>query len=134
MDTWRLKVEGLVEHPFHLTYPQILELPAIERDVLMICPGFFANNGRWKGISVAPLLREARVKDGATLVTFSGPEGIYEKTERFYLKDVHSDTVFLAYAVNGNRLPIKHGFPLRVVAEGRYGFNWVKYVHKMSVD
>jgi len=134
LDTWRLKVEGLVEQPFRLTYSQILTLPAIERDVLLICPGFFANNGHWKGISMSTLLEKAKVKDGATLVTFRGPEGNYEKTERFYLKDALSDKVFLAYEVNGKPLPKKHGFPLRVVAEGHYGFNWVKYVHKVSVD
>ncbi len=134
LDTWRLKVEGLVERPFRLTYSQILTLPAIERNVLLICPGFFANHGRWKGISMTTLLEKAKVKDGATLVTFRGPEGNYEKTERFYLKDALSNKVFLAYEVNGKPLPKKHGFPLRVVAEEHYGFNWVKYVHKVSVD
>jgi len=134
LDTWRLKVEGIVERPFRLTYSQILTLPAIERNVLLICPGFFANHGRWKGISMTTLLEKAKVKNGATLVTFRGPEGNYEKTERFYLKDALSNKVFLAYEVNGKPLPKKHGFPLRVVAEGHYGFNWVKYVHKVSVD
>jgi DMSO/TMAO reductase YedYZ molybdopterin-dependent catalytic subunit len=134
LDVWRLKVEGLVERPFQLTYSQILALPAIERNVLLICPGFFANHGRWKGISMTALLEKAKVKDGATLVTFRGPEGKYEKTERFYLKDALSDKVFLAYEVNGKPLPKKHGFPLRVVAEGHYGFNWVKYVHKITID
>ena len=63
----------------------------------MICPGFFAHHGRWKGISMTTLLQKAKVKDGATLLTFSGPEGKYEKTERFYLKDALSNKVFLAY-------------------------------------
>jgi DMSO/TMAO reductase YedYZ molybdopterin-dependent catalytic subunit len=134
LDTWSLKVEGLVEQPFQLTYPQILTLPAIERDVLLICPGFFANHGHWKGISMTTLLERAKVKTEATLVTFKGPEGIYEKTEGFYLKDVLSNKVFLAYEVNGKPLPKKHGFPLRVVAEEHYGFNWVKYVHKITID
>jgi sulfoxide reductase catalytic subunit YedY len=134
LDTWHLNIEGLVERPFHLTHSQILTLPAIERNVLLICPGFFANHGRWKGISLIPLLDKAKIKDGATFVTFRGPEGPYEKTERFYLKDVLSNKVFLAYGVNGKPLPLKHGFPLRVVAEGHYGFNWVKYVHKVTID
>jgi DMSO/TMAO reductase YedYZ molybdopterin-dependent catalytic subunit len=134
LNTWRLSIEGRVERPFSLTYSQILTLPAIERDVLLICPGFFANNGRWKGIPIAPLLQKAKIQHGATLVAFSGPEGSYEKTESFHLKDVFSNQIFLAYGVNGKPLPIRHGFPLRVVAEGHYGFNWVKYVHKVTVD
>jgi DMSO/TMAO reductase YedYZ molybdopterin-dependent catalytic subunit len=134
LDTWRLEVEGHVEMPLRLTYSQMLALPSIERDVLLICPGFFANHGRWKGISVNTLIQKAKLTDGATLVTFRGPEGKYEKMERFYLKDVLSNKVFLAYAVNGKPLPQKHGFPLRVVAEEHYGFNWVKYVHKITIE
>ena len=134
LNTWRLSIEGRVEHPLSLTYSEILALPAFERNVLLICPGFFANNGRWEGISLAPLLQKAGIKHGATLVAFSGPEGPYEKTESFNLKDVLSNEIFLAYGVNGKPLPIKHGFPLRVVAQGLYGFRWVKYVHKVRVD
>jgi sulfoxide reductase catalytic subunit YedY len=135
LDTWRLKVEGLVKQPFQLTYPQILTLPAIvERNVLLICPGVFANNGRGKGISMPSLLEKAKFKSEAVYVTFRGPEGNYEKTERFPLKDILSNKVFLAYEVNGKALPKKHGFPLRVVAKEHYGFRWVKYVHKITID
>jgi DMSO/TMAO reductase YedYZ molybdopterin-dependent catalytic subunit len=134
LNTWRLSIEGHVERPLLLTYSQILSLPAFERNVLLICPGFFANNGRWKGISLIPLLQQAKIKHGATLVAFSGPEGPYEKTESFHIKEVLSNEIFLAYGVNGKPLPIRHGFPLRVVAQGHYGFNWVKYVHKVRVN
>ena len=134
LDTWRLKVEGHVEVPLSLTYSQILALPAIQRDVLLICPGIFANHGRWKGISVGALLQKAKMTDKGTLVNFRGPEGIYEKVEGFPIKDVLANKVFLAYGVNGKPLPQQHGFPLRVVAEDRFGFTWVKYVHKITVD
>ena len=133
LHTWRLKVDGHVAVPLSLTYSQVLALPAIERDVLLICPGFFANHGRWKGISMTALLQKAKVTDHGTVVTFRGPEGIYEKAEAFPLKAVISNKIFLAYAMNGNPLPQKHGFPLRVVAEGHYGYMWVKYVHKVTV-
>ena len=133
LNTWRLRIEGRVERPLYLTYSQILALPAFERNVLLICPGFFANNGRWKGISLIPLLQKAKIKDAATLVSFSGPEGIFEKSGSFHLKEVLSNKIFLAYGVNGKPLPIKHGFPLRVVAQGHYGSYWVKYLYKITV-
>lgn len=133
LNTWRLEVTGDVEKPVRLSYSEILALPAIERDVLMICPGVFANHGRWKGISMDALFQKVKVKDGGTLVAFGGPEGKYEKVEQFYLKDVITNKVFLAYEVNGKALPRKHGSPLRVVAEEHYGFNWVKYVYKITV-
>jgi sulfoxide reductase catalytic subunit YedY len=73
-------------------------------------------------------------RKGVTHVTFSGPEGVYRKTERFTLNEVTTDKVFLAYGVNGQTLPVRNGFPLRLVAEDHYGYRWVKYVDKVSFD
>ena len=78
------------------------------------------------------LLEIARVGPDVTHVSVSGPSGRYEKSERFPLEDILSDKVFLAYRVNGQTLPKKHGFPLRLVAEGYYGGDWVKYVSKVT--
>jgi DMSO/TMAO reductase YedYZ molybdopterin-dependent catalytic subunit len=134
LDRWRLEVTGLVKSPLHLKYDEILGMPAIERKVLLICPGFFANYGTWKGVSIRRLLEMAEGNKGATHVTLYGPEGTYESTQRFPIQDVNSDTVFLAYRVNGKTLPQRHGFPLRTVAEGYYGHDWVKYVYKIKVE
>ncbi|MBC8394607.1 MAG: molybdopterin-dependent oxidoreductase [Deltaproteobacteria bacterium] len=58
----------------------------------------------------------------------------YGKIERWPIEDILSNKVFLAYGVNGETLPKKHGFPLRVVAEGNYGSDWIKYVYKVEVE
>jgi DMSO/TMAO reductase YedYZ molybdopterin-dependent catalytic subunit len=134
LDRWRLEVTGLVKSPLHLKYDEILGMPSVERSVLLICPGFFANHGAWKGVSIRKLLELAQASEDATHVTLYGPEGTYESTQRFPIKDVSSDTVFLAYQVNGKTLPQRHGFPLRTVAEGYYGHDWVKYAYKMKVE
>ena len=132
LDTWRLTVTGEVKKPLKLTYDQVLELPSIERNVLLICPGFFTNHGRWKGISVTELFKLAEAESGITHVTFRGPPGRYEKTERFPMAEVAANKIFLAYEVNGQVLPRKHGFPCRVVAEDHYGSVWVKFVHQIE--
>ena len=134
MDRWALKVEGLVQDPLRLSYGQIKALPHIERKVLMICPGYFANQGLWKGISIQTLLTMAKVKTGVSHVTVSGPEGDYSKPERFPIQEILSHKVFLAYQVNGEDLPQKNGFPLRLVAEDYYGSFWVKFVDTISVE
>ena len=133
LNRWRLEITGRVQKPLRMTYSQLLALPAIERNVLLICPGFFTNHGRWRGISVKELLREAEAEPGVTHVSFRGPEGRYAKEEQFSIDEVNSDKVFLAYQVNGQALPQKHGFPLRVVAEDHYGSEWVKFVHHIEV-
>jgi sulfoxide reductase catalytic subunit YedY len=132
LNDWRLEIGGLVEHPVKLSYSQVTELSPVKREVLLICPGFFAYHARWEGVSVAKLLEMAGVNPNVTHVSFSGPNGKYEKSETFPLEDILSGKVFLAYRVNDRALPIKHGFPLRVVAEGYYGGDWVKYVYKVE--
>ena len=134
LDAWRLEVKGHVKTPLDLTYKQITTLPSVERDVLLICPGVFANHGRWKGISVSELLKIVKAEEGVTHVTVRGPRGASEKVERFPVDDILSNKVFLAYQVNGQILPQKHGFPLRVVAEDHYGYEWVKYVDQITVE
>ncbi len=129
--TWRLEVSGQVKRPLSLSFSQLTALPSIERDVLLICPGFFANHGRWKGISVRVLLEQAEFDRAATQV---GIESRGQKSARFPVSDILSAKIFLAYQVNGTELPRKHGFPLRVVAEDHYGSEWVKYVDRIIVE
>ncbi|CAB1060980.1 hypothetical protein D1BOALGB6SA_5751 [Olavius sp. associated proteobacterium Delta 1] len=132
LDQWHLEVTGKVKKPLKLTYAQLLKLPSIERNVLLICPGFFTNHGRWKGISVTELLTMAEAEAEITHVSFRGPAGRYAKVERFPIDEIATNKIFLAYQVNGKALPEKHGYPLRVVAEDHYGSEWVKYVHKIE--
>lgn len=134
LNTWRLRLDGHVGDPLKMTYQQIKALSSIERNVLLICPGVFVNHGQWKGISISELLKLAKMEDGITHVTLRGPEGRYEKVERYPIKEILSNKVFLAYQVNGQRLPEKHGFPLRLVAEGQYGHEWIKYVDKVTAE
>ncbi len=79
------------------------------------------------------LLQRAGVEEGVSHVRFSGPEGPYQKVEQFPISAVRANQIFLAYGVNGKRLPTKHGFPLRLVAEGYYGYDWVKYVDSVAL-
>lgn len=134
LGAWRLEMSGHVKNPLRLTYKDITRLPSIEREVLQICPGFFANHGLWKGISIGELLKQAEVKDGVTHVTLKGPRGRSESLQRFPIADILSNKVFLAYQVNGQILPQKHGFPLRTVAEGYYGYDWIKYVDQIIAE
>lgn len=132
LPSWRLIVDGNVAVPTRLPYSQILKLPWIERKVLLICPGVFVNHGKWKGISLMTVLDLAQMQADTTHITVYGPQGSHEKVERFPIADIRSNKVFLAYAVNDEKLPQRHGFPLRIVAEDYYGDDWVKYVYKIE--
>lgn len=129
--TYRLKITGAVNHPLSLSYDQILKFPSLTEVVLLICPGFFSNNGRWTGVDLKTLLQEAQIKKEARTVDINGA---YEKGVRIPLKTIHQKKVFLAYGVNGKALPQKHGFPLRLVYEDAYGYDWIKYVDEIIVS
>jgi sulfoxide reductase catalytic subunit YedY len=80
------------------------------------------------------LLELAEAEKNLSQVTFSSQEGPYGRNEKFAIEEVLAGKIFLSYAVNGESLPQKHGFPLRVVAEGHYGSSWIKYVSEVKVE
>jgi len=129
--TYRLKLTGKVKRPLSLSYDQILQYPSLTEAVLLICPGFFANHGRWTGVSLRVLLQEAQVKREAKYIDVKGAQ---ERVVRIPLKDIDQRKIFLAYRVNGEVLPKQHGFPLRLVFEDAYGYDWVKYVNEIFVS
>jgi sulfoxide reductase catalytic subunit YedY len=131
LKTFRLKVTGKVGRPLWLNYDQILKYPSVTETVLLICPGFFSNNGSWTGVNLETLVKEAQIKKDAQYVDVSGPHG---KNVRIPLKELDQKKIILAYQVNGETLPRKHGFPLRLVYEDAYGYDWVKYVEGIVVS
>ena len=133
LQNWTLTIDGAVEKPTEFSYKELLDLPILELNALLICPGFFAYNGKWKGFSVARLLEKVGVDPEATHIQFRGSQGFRKKTKKFKIDEVMSDQLFLAYGVNDITLPVRHGFPLRLVAEGHKGRRWVKYVHTVTV-
>jgi DMSO/TMAO reductase YedYZ molybdopterin-dependent catalytic subunit len=126
--TWRLRVSGEVDRPLALSYEDIVVLPSMQRRVLLVCPGVFSFVADWKGVSLRKILEAAQVRDGVRRVEIRSADDLIERQEVFAIEDIRQEKVFLAYAVNGEPLPEAHGFPLRVVAEDRYGNHWVKYV------
>jgi DMSO/TMAO reductase YedYZ molybdopterin-dependent catalytic subunit len=131
LKAYRLKVTGKVGTSLSLSYDQILKYPSLTETVLLICPGFFANNGRWTGVNLKSLLEEAQIKIEAQYIDIVGAG---EKRVRIPLETLDQKKIFLAYRVNGETLPQKHGFPLRLVYEDAYGYDWVKYVEEIVVS
>ena len=154
---WRLRVGGHVEAPLVLTLDDLRARPRATHRVTLECAG----NGRarllprpvsqpwlveavgtaeWTGTPLAPLLREAGVRDGAVDVVFTGADhGIERGVEQDYQRglpvgEALADDVLLAYEMNGAPLPVQHGFPLRLVAPGWYGMAQVKWLTGITVQ
>src|SRR5205085_402579 len=93
----------------------------------------------WTGTPLAPILKDADVRDGARDVVFTGLDrGVQGGVDQHYerslsIADAMRDEVLLAYAINGRPLPPQHGFPLRLIVPGWYGMTHVKWLRSITV-
>lgn len=132
IEDYRLVVDGLVETPLSLTYEVILDYPTVTEVVLLVCPGFFTDNAEWTGVPVTTLLSEAGIRPEASEVTFHALGSAYKVV--LPLDVVQQDGVFLAHTVNGQVLPAKHGYPMRLVVRGNYGYDWLKWLNRIEIS
>jgi DMSO/TMAO reductase YedYZ molybdopterin-dependent catalytic subunit len=133
IESYRLVVDGLVEHPLSLTYDELLAYPTVSEVLKLDCPGFFIDYAEWTGPLVKTLLDEAGVKPEATAVEFSeGGDYPYNKT--LTLETALGDDTLLAYQVNGVTLPVEHGYPVRLAVGSQLGSYWVKWLFRIEVQ
>ncbi|MCR4438477.1 MAG: molybdopterin-dependent oxidoreductase [bacterium] len=129
LSAYRLTVTGGVDSSLSLDWEQILQLPAVYSDtILLYCVEGWEVWGNWKGILVKDLLRSARPRAGAKYVAFHCMDGY---TTCLPLDYVEKQNVLLAFELNGKRLRPDIGFPLRLVAFGKYGYKWAKWVDQV---
>ena len=128
--SYRLEIFGLVNGSQNLSYEELLALPAYSEVVYMPCVegwGFYA---KWTGFRVTDLLNRSGLQPDADYVVFHTAEGYSTGLPLDYLRD---NAVLLAYGINDVTLPPERGFPLQLVAKGRYGYKWAKWITKIEV-
>ncbi len=124
-DSWSLRIHGMVDREIMLNYRQLLARPLIERDVTLTCVsneigGPYISNARWIGAPLKDLLDEAGVHPGATQIVSRSADGFTLGTPTAVAMDGRD--AMLAIAMNGEPLPLAHGFPVRMVVPGLYGY------------
>ena len=123
--SWRLRIHGMVENELTYTFDDLLALPLVERDVTLTCVsnevgGQLVGNARWLGALIAPILADARPLTGADQVVSRSVDGMTIGTPLTALTDGRD--AMLAVGMNGDPLPVEHGFPVRMVVPGLYGY------------
>ncbi|MFV2099933.1 molybdopterin-dependent oxidoreductase [Micromonospora sp. LOL_024] len=124
-DTWRLRIHGRVRNPVTLSYADLLARPMVERYVTLACVsnevgGDLIGNARWLGVPLRELLDEAAPLDGADQVVGRSVDGWTCGAPTAVLRDGRD--ALLAVGMNGEPLPVPHGFPARMVVPGLYGY------------
>ena len=130
VDRWKLNVKGAVENPVSFTYKDLLDMPTRESDVTLSCVsnevgGGLVSNARWTGALLSDVLKEAGVSR----------ENIGRASEQIvgrsadgwtggFKTDIALDgrDALVAFGMNGSELPVKHGYPVRLVVPGIYGY------------
>jgi len=155
VDKFRLAVRGHVDRMLSLSLKDVQSLPQVELAAVNQCSGnsrgFFqprvaggewANgamgNARWTGVRLKDVLDRAGVKAGAVQVRFNGMDEAVVPDAPKFMKSLAIDhagdgEVMIAYAMNGEQLPLLNGFPLRLVVPGWYSTYWVKMLNDIEV-
>jgi DMSO/TMAO reductase YedYZ molybdopterin-dependent catalytic subunit len=123
-EDWTLRVVGMVDDPIELTFDQLLARDIVEADITLTCisnqvGGDLVGNARWLGVLARDLLEEAGVQRGADQLVGRSTDGY---TCGFPLDHAYDRNCLVAVGMNGEPLPLRHGFPARLVTPGIYGY------------
>ncbi len=123
-DTWTLRITGLVDRPIELTYDELLELPLVESDITLSCVsnevgGGLLGTARWLGVRLDDLLEQVGIQDTADQIVGKSSDGY---TCGFPVAALDGRDALIAVAMNGEPLPLQHGFPARLIVPGLYGY------------
>ena len=125
LEEWRLKVTGLVENPYEITFDELLTRPLVERYVTLSCVsnsvgGSLVGHAKWLGVPLSLILDEAGLLPEAEQIVGRSVDGFtvgFPSTIPFDGRDA-----LVAVGMNDEPLPIEHGFPVRLVVAGLYGY------------
>ncbi len=140
VEQWRLSITGRVATPRTLSYADLLALPSIERHITLTCVsnpvgGDLVGTARWQGVRLTDLLESVGARDDAELLVGRSVDGFTAGFPRSILGDGRDAMV--AYAMNGEPLPVKHGFPARLVVPGLYGYvsatKWLEEIRLTTI-
>lgn len=133
---WRLRITGMVDDEISFSYDDLLAMPLTERTITLSCVsnpigGDLVGNAVWTGIPLLELLDQSGVQDGATQVVGRSVDGFTAGFPTEVLSDGRN--ALLVVGMNGEPLPIRNGFPARLVVAGLYGYvsatKWLSDVH-----
>ncbi|GAA1429290.1 sulfite oxidase [Microlunatus lacustris] len=137
-DDWSLTITGMVEQEVTLSYAELAALPLVEHVATLTCVsnevgGGLVGNAVWLGYPIRELLARARPTAGADMVLSTSEDGFTAGTPLDALTDPGRESL-LAIGMNGEPLPLEHGFPVRMVVPGLYGYvSATKWVTELKV-
>ncbi len=131
---WHLEISGLVRKPVTLSYDQIKAMPSVSRPHTLECisndiGGDLISNANWRGVRLREVLDQSGVIAKAIQIAFHCADGY---SESLPIAEALNPETLLVYEINGQPLPAKHGFPLRLLVPGHFGMKNPKWITKIE--
>ena len=126
IDGFTLRIHGMVDRELELSFEDLLSRRLVEERITLTCVsnevgGEYVGNATWIGVPMRDLLAEAGVQAGADAVKSTSADDFTVGTPLEVLQDEQRNAL-VAIAMNGEPLPLEHGFPVRMVTPGLYGY------------
>lgn len=136
---WSLSIKGLIERPMTVSYEQLLKLPTTSEIVTLECvgntvAGEYIGTAAWEGVTLRAILEVAGLMPQAVDVVFHAADGY---SDSIPVARAMTGDVLIAHRMNGEPLPLGHGFPARAIVPGHYGMKsvqWLKEVELVAED
>ena len=131
INSYRLKVDGLVDEPTDLTYDDVLKNTRYTKVVTLNCVGGWSAQILWEGILLKDIFDKVKVKSNANTVIFYAADGF---STALPLKTVLDKNMIIAYKINNLVLPVQMGYPFELVAEDKLGYKWIKWLTHIELS
>lgn len=132
---WRLSIGGMVEEPRTYSFEELSSLPSVEQEMTLECisnpiGGGLMSNAIWEGVRLRDMIEAARPQSGVEDVLFQAADGYAHTASPEVLTDPNA---LIAYRMNGEPLPDRHGYPVRALVPGYYGEASVKWLTRIEL-
>jgi DMSO/TMAO reductase YedYZ molybdopterin-dependent catalytic subunit len=128
---YRLRIDGAVQNPLAMRYEDVLKLDPVDRLARLECIDGWSKMILWRGVLLEDLFDMAGVKPEAVSVIFHAADGY---TAVLKLDYIQKNRIVLAYQANGLALPPVRGYPFMLLAEGKLGFKWERWVERIELS
>ena len=141
VEPWRLRITGMVDRPYELTFGELLSMASVEQSLTLACVsnevgGDLVGNAVWLGVPLPEILERAGVQEGATQIVGRSVDAFTTGFPTAVAFD--GRPAIVAIGMNGEPLPAIHGFPARLVVPGLYGYvsatKWIKEIELTTLD
>jgi DMSO/TMAO reductase YedYZ molybdopterin-dependent catalytic subunit len=133
-ESWRLQVAGLFDNPRALSLDDFTAFPAVTQPITLSCisnriAGDLIGTSNWTGARLRDVLEDLGMHPDTRELVVQSADGFFESVVK---KDMMDPRTLLVYGMNGETLPVEHGFPLRIYIPNRYGMKQPKWITRIE--